>query len=169
MGTCGTFAFRAIARLGLVVALTALTGCATFSPTVNAGGGARSGPKSPAFQHPLLQGIPLPGGFELLDKESVHSSSGATRVAKCVFKGKLRPAETARFYKDQMPAGGFTLRGESFDQGVYDQRYESEREECNVRIGRHAMHTRLTLDVRPKPVGVPEGGGKRPGQNPPTP
>src|ERR1051325_4163778 len=121
-----------------------------------------------AYQHPLLQGIPLPPKFSLVDKESVHSSSGATRVAKCVFKGSMRPAEAARFYKDQMPAGGFTLRGESFDQGVYDQRYESDREECSVRIGRAGTKTRITLDVRPKPVGVPETGPKRTGQNPPS-
>lgn len=152
---------------GLLVALTLLPGCATF----NAGGGASPGgsSNSRAMQHPLLTGIPLPAGFDLVEKESVHSSSGSMRVAKCVFKGSLRSSETAKFYKEQMAAGGgWTLRSESFDQGIYDQRYESDREECFVRISHGGMGTRVTLDVKPKPVGVPEAG-KRSGQPSPTP
>lgn len=151
---------------GLLLATSFVAGCTTFQSGSDSSRANQTSVR--AMQHPLLVGIPLPAGFDLVEKESVHSSSGSLRVAKCVFKGGMRPSEVVKFYKEQMAAGNWNLRSESFDQGVYDQRYESDREECFVRIGHSGLGTRVTLDVKPKPVGVPEAG-KRSGQPSPTP
>lgn len=139
--------------LGLAAVLVLLAGCQSNGPR-STSGPASSGVR--AMQHPLLTGIPIPDGFQLDDKNSSHSSSGNFRLAKCVFTGSLRPVKAVEFYKEYMPAGGWTFRTESFDQGTYDERYESDREECNIRISHHMLHTRIMIEVSPKPVGSPE-------------
>lgn len=129
----------------------------------SAGSGAR--PAS-AVQHPLLEDFPLPSGFSLVDKDSVGSKSGSIRVAKYEFKGRMEPGQVNRFYKDYLPTAGWTFRGESFDHGQYDMRFESEREDCDVRIRKSFYNTFIVVDLRPRSAGSAEQPARPPLKRP---
>lgn len=145
-----------VACAGLLLAAAALVGC--DSGGGSAGGGPTMGQPAvaTAVQHPLLQNIPLPAGFRLIQERSVASLAGSTRVAKCEFQGGLSPDDVARFYESLMPTARFTLGPKSFDNGEYTMRFDSESEECTLRIKRAGSKTVLIVDVRPLAKGSAE-------------
>ncbi len=146
-------------RGGSVVAmllLVGLPGCAmNNSAEVN-------GPSASAVQHPTLEGVPIPSGFRLVDDRSVGASSGPMRVVKYEFVGQADRSRVNRFYRDYMPAGGWTLRREGFDRGEHEMRFTSSSEECTVRIGQSGRETFVRIDVIPLPRGTAEREARPP-------
>lgn len=100
-------------------------------------------------QHPLLANVPLPNGFELVDDRSRVSSSGGVRFAQCEFVGKAPRGNVLEFFKEYMPTGGWQLRDERLIAGVYELRYDSEREKCDVRLRQDGSKTHIDIDLRP--------------------
>lgn len=87
------------------------------------------------MQHPMLEHVPLPSGFRLVDDKSRATSTGEARWAQCVFSGRADRAEVYQFFEANMPAGGWKLREKHLlDGGVYELHYESQQERCDVRI-----------------------------------
>jgi hypothetical protein len=144
-----------LACAALLLAAAALTGCDSGGSTGTAPSMDQPAIATPV-QHPLLQNIPLPAGFRLIQERSVASLSGTTRVAKCEFQGGLSTDEVARFYENLMPSARFTLGPKSFDNGEYTMRFDSDSEECNLRIKRSGSKTVLIIDVRPLSKGSTE-------------
>jgi len=154
---------RMTASSGLA-ALLLTSGCQGLS----GGGGTTTvaqGPPASPVQHTMLQNIPVPVGFRVVPERSVGRESGQFRVAQFEFEGSTNPDAVARFYSEYMPAAKFTLRQKRFDNGQYFMRFESDTEECNVRIGTRSSKTLLVIDVGP----LPRGATEREPQPPPVP
>jgi len=153
---------KKLAGLGsLFVSVLVLPLCGCES---SGGGGqayAASTVKAPPVQHPALEGIPLPRGFEQVDERSFSWSSGQLRHVNFEFVGDKRPADVNRLYKDHMPSAGFSLRQERFDRGEYVMEFESSQERSTVRIRRSGSKTTLIIDVSPKAKGPVERDANR--------
>lgn len=133
--------------LGLGVLGILAAGCESGGANRSTGGGATP------VQHVSLEGIPVPSGFRLVDDRSVGMSSGPLRVAKLEFIGDLERTAGARFYKEYMPSGGWTLREEDFDRGVYSLRFESSKEQCIVRLWSENKRTIIAIRLTPLSAG----------------
>jgi hypothetical protein len=136
------------AALAAALPLAVLAGCESM--------GRDDGLSASPMQHPSLEGFPLPNGFRLVPEHSVGSSAGQMRIVKYEFAGSTESQRVNRFYKDYMPAAGWTLKTEDFDRGVYHMRYESKTEECLVRITPDGSKSYIGVQLRPLPRGTAE-------------
>lgn len=127
---------------------------------------AASGPAASPVQHPMLENIPLPVGFQIVDDRSNAWKSGQIRWGNCEFEGGISPEKVRSFYVEYMPSAKFTLRQERLDGGEYHLRFESDSEECNVRIKRAKLKTSLVLTIGPLPKGTTERPVNRPTRQP---
>jgi hypothetical protein len=91
-------------------------------------------PVASAMKHPVLEDIPLPNHFELVDDQSMARASGRMRIARVKFLGPTERTKVTRFFEEHMPQAGFELRHSGFDRGVYEMRFESSNEECTLRV-----------------------------------
>ncbi len=148
------------AATGLLATGLLLTGCYSMGGNTT---DTQPPPASPR-EHTLLRGIPLPVGFRMVPERSVATESGRFRVAQCEFEGSTDPERVSRFYVDYMPSAHFTLKKKRFDNGEYALRFESNDEECNVRVREARGRTVLVLDVGP----LPRGSAERQPSSPPT-
>jgi hypothetical protein len=92
----------------------------------------------------------------LVDDHSVGRSSGSLRVVRFEFVGSMERALVNRFYKQYMAGGGWTLKKETFDRGIYDMHFESETEECLIRLRPEKKRTVIVVDLGPLPRGSAE-------------
>jgi hypothetical protein len=147
------------ARLLPATALVSAIVCVSLSlPGCKSSGEAQmvgDAPPAAPVQHPLLENIPLPTGFKIVPEHSVARLAGSMRVANCEFEGSLPPDAVARFYVEYMPTAKFTLRSKRFENGEYAIRFESDTEECNVRIIYKSNKSILLIDLGP----LGKGGG----------
>jgi len=154
---CG---WPAVAAAGLILGAALSVGCESTG-----GGMAQAppgGPPSSPVQHPLLENIPLPVGFQMVPERSVARQMGELRLAQCEFEGPTRADAVVRFYVEYLPTAKFTLRQQRFDNGEYSLRFESDKEECNVRVRGKGPKTVLVIDIAPLSRTGPEGGPARP-------
>ncbi len=107
------------------------------------------GPSASAMKHPLLEDIPLPNGFKLVDDQSMARASGRTRIARVKFVGPTERAAVMRFFEEYMPRAGFDLRHCGFDRGVYELRFESGGEECTFRVAPEKSKTAIFVELGP--------------------
>jgi hypothetical protein len=157
---------RPCCALGWLAALLAgglPGGCASSS---GVGSEAGSDAPSTAMQHPTLEGIPVPAGFSLVPERSFGWKSGDLRTANCEFTGSLDPASVTSFYRQNMPAAGFTLQQERFDRGEYILEFAGRTERSTVRTRRENFKTVLVIDVSPTPHGSVQPELKPPGGRP---
>lgn len=135
------FAGGRIGRAGAVVAAAALilAGCESTDRS----------PSASAMKHPLLEDIPLPNGFKLVDDQSMARASGRTRIARVKFIGATERAAVMRFFEEYMPRAGFDLRHCGFDRGVYELRFESAGEECTFRVAPEKSKTAIFVELGP--------------------
>jgi len=150
---------------GLVCA--GLTACNGTTSTVSSGGSSgRTELAGSAVEHPGLENIPIPAGFQLVDDRSFSSQSGQLRHANYEFRGDTPPARVSRFYEEYMPSAGFTLRQKRFDRGEYVLDFDSSSECSTVRIKRDKFRTVLTVNVSPRPKGAIERDTTGPANRP---
>jgi hypothetical protein len=157
---------RGFSRIPIIAGLAALAAVA-FSQWGCAGSENKPSPmtedQTPVaapVEHPLLKGIPIPTGFNIVREHSRARRMGSTRVAQCEFQGSLIPSEVVRFYEHYMPAAHFRLGPKIFVNGEYTLRFESDTEECSVFIKPKLFGTVLILDVGPLSKGEPEPAGR---------
>lgn len=145
----GTLPRRVCLLVGGVIAVSLLS----------AAGCESSGRNEPttAVRDAALKDIPKPAGYQLVNERSVLRQSGQIRAGQVEYEGKTPRDALKRFYEEYMPSAGFTLRELSLDRGVYNMRFESDREVCNVRITeQRAGASTVTVEIGPKPEGSTE-------------
>jgi hypothetical protein len=141
------------AALGLTAA-----GCNSLG-----GGGQNNTPMVSAVRHPTLEDFPVPNGFSLVDAHSQARAIGSMRMVQFEFSGSLSRALVARFYEDKLPLAGWTLKGTRFERGgEYVMRFESDKEECDLRIRPSNLKTLLNVDIGPLPHGSAERSARKP-------
>lgn len=121
-----------------------------------ASSGHNEGPTASPVQHPTLENIPVPSGFQLVDTRTVGSASGKVRMGVYEFEGNGERAIVNRFYKEYMPSAGWTLKRERIVRGVYDMWFESPSELCNIQIRPEGRRTAILVDLAPLPEGPVE-------------
>lgn len=143
--------------LGTCLSILVLTaaGCETMR-TPPPASADEAKPTASARQYRLLQNIPVPTGFELVRDRSTAWASGQIRWASCEFEGSGTAERVADFYTRQMPSARFTLKKESLENGESHLRFESDTEECNIRVRQGKMRTQLMINVGPLPKGTAE-------------
>jgi hypothetical protein len=147
-----------------------LLGCQSFGSGQGDPGGQALGPGSaaPPLQHQMLAGIPVPVGFRMIPVHSTVQVIGATRVGRCEFEGATAPDTTARFFLEQMPAAQFKETLRRLDAGEYTLRFESDSEECTVRIKPVKTTTVLVVDIGPVAKAAAEREPGNPARRPPS-
>ncbi|MFQ5805954.1 MAG: hypothetical protein ACE5I3_05845 [Phycisphaerae bacterium] len=132
------------------------------------GGGQREGqPAASAVRDPVLQDIPKPSGFLLVNDRSFGVFSGKVRIARCEYDGSSDTSAVKRFYEEYMPSAGFELRRWTLDGGVFNLHFESNTEICVVRVlPRKWRKTGLVVEISPKPQGPTERDSKPPMRRP---
>jgi hypothetical protein len=147
-----------------------LTGCQIFGGGQADPGGQALGPGSaaPPLQHQMLAGIPVPVGFRMVPAHSTVQVVGATRVGRCEFEGATAPDTTARFYLEQMPAAQFKETLRRLDAGEYTLRFESDSEECTIRLKPVQTTTVLIVDIGPLAKATAEREPGNPARRPPA-
>ena len=148
----------AVAGVAWLLAGVGVLGCESFGGNRQPTGGA--GPAASPMQHPALENIPLPLGFQIVPERSVATSSGQVRVAKFEFQGGSPVDDVVTFYAKYMPSAKFVLREKDFDNGGYVLRFENDTEVCNVRVRSVKSKTVLVLEIRPLPKGSTEREAK---------
>jgi hypothetical protein len=146
---------------GLVLAL--LPACDSMGGNGEAGGR----PSASAVRDPVLEDIPKPSGFTLVDDASFGVFAGKVRIARCEYVGSTGRTAIKRFYEEYMPSAGFELKQWSLDGGVFNLRFESSSEICTVRVRpREWNKTALVVEIGPKPQGSVEHESQPPMRRP---
>lgn len=144
--------FSRSARWTSCVAIAALAVTLAGCDSVNRG----DGPGVRAVRDNLMEDIPKPAGFQLVDDRSIARVSGQFRVARVEYTGGSDRQQVKRFYETNLPSAGFELKKTSLDQGIYGLTFESATEECDVRIRKSGFKTVVVIEIGPKPVGSTE-------------
>jgi len=139
---------------GVLWILVGLAGCQQGRDTNRPSTG--QAPPTAALQHPALENLPLPAGFELVRERSMARKAGRMRIGQCEFVGPATPDDVSRFYEKYMPTAKFTLKERGFNNGEYALRFESDDEVCNIRARPAKGKTVLVIDIGP----LLKGGGE---------
>lgn len=147
-------------RIGLagMLLIAVCGGCAN----INLGLGKTEPVGAQPMQHPILEGIPLPNGYEFAADRSSFFNSGQLRIGMYTFIGSTDVVATYRFYKDYMGAAGFVMRQQELDNGQYTLRFTSETEECTIKLRRERGKTVLVIRLDPITQGPADRETKAP-------
>lgn len=161
-GRTGRIATQGLVALGLALTLVLAPACDSTS-----GGQMSDRPTASAVRDPVLQDIPKPSGFKLVQDQSLAISAGRMRLVKCQYSGSLDSSRVKRFYEEYMPSAGFELKRWSLDQGEYLLRFESEAEVCIVKARSSGWNkTIVTVEIEPLSKGAAERDAKPPRRRP---
>ncbi len=148
------------------LALVWLAGCASMGGSISSGS-TDGRTSASAVRDPVLQDIPKPAGFMLVDDGTFGVFAGQVRIARCEYRGATDRSAVKRFYEEYMPSAGFELREWTVDEGRFDLRFESGAEVCNVLVypgsGRNTI---LVVHIKPRPKGSAEHESKPPMRRP---
>ncbi|GMV97113.1 MAG: hypothetical protein HRF43_10435 [Phycisphaerae bacterium] len=100
---------------------------------------------------PFLEGVPVPGGFELVKRESTDYESGGQRNARHVYAGWADPAAVRNFYHEQMPLMGWKRVSGQNVEGNITLRFEKTTEACTVEIRPAGFLNRTRVQVTVSP------------------
>lgn len=128
------------AVVAFVAAAWMLSGCQS---------GESNGNISP-MQHPMLENVPIPRDFRIIDDRSRSGSTASgQRWARCTFSGGLNRNAVVQFYCDNMPAGHWTERERKFENGEMELRYDNPiGETCDVVIRNGFLATEVEIDLK---------------------
>jgi hypothetical protein len=90
---------------GLGLSLLALAGCQSI-PGSSTFTGTPSEPVLPAGR---FHDVPVPSTFRLIPDKTFIFENPALKAGILTYKGKLSVTDTVNFFKEQMPANGWTL------------------------------------------------------------
>lgn len=114
----------AIGLVGLMV--LGLAGCGDHKEgSVN-----RLTPRSKSY----LDGVPVPSGFDLVDKMTEDHESGQQRTARHQYRGFGDEHAVRDFYREQMPLQGWSRVSDHNVKGIVDIRFERKGEACSIKI-----------------------------------
>jgi hypothetical protein len=121
---------------------------ACVSASVSNGTASTSSGVAP-MQHPMLEGIPIPNGFELVPERSYYRNTGSQRYATCEYQGPTDPLAVSRFYREYMPTAGFAFRQERYIGGQRTMEFESSTEQSTVCVKPDKSRTVLIIEISP--------------------
>ncbi len=141
--------------LAAAAALAALAGCGDPKNGVN-----RLSPRGV----PFLDGVPVPAGFQLVDRMTEDYESGAQRMARHVYEGYADPNAVRSFYREQMPLVGWNRVSDQNVKGSIAIRFEKQTEACHITIDRSGTlgKVRIQAVVMPFNRSPSEAPARRP-------
>ena len=107
------------------------------------GGVARLSPRGV----PFLSGVPVPAGFDLVDKNTEDYESGGRRWARHCYRGHAPLHAVRNFYREQMPLLGWSRVSDQNVKETVSIRFEKKNESCTVRIEPTGAFNRCTMQV----------------------
>jgi hypothetical protein len=110
--------------------------------------------------NPRLPDVPVPFGFKFNTEDSYDRVTGGFRSVKHVYEGNAALRQISEFYRQQMPAFGWTQKEENFGSGTQRFVFEKANDVCYVSIW-DDWGMKLLIQVMPK--------GARPSEAPPNP
>ncbi len=114
--------------IGLLAVCAMLVGCARSSSS-------ELDFRLIASARPYEPDIPIPTGFELVDRDSEDRSTGVSRLyLRHLYTGKADKYAVRRFYREQMPLARWTMVSAGNVRGVCTLRFEKGSESCEVEI-----------------------------------
>jgi hypothetical protein len=93
-----------------------------------------------------LQDVPIPEGMTYEGGHGKRTTPGGLRVYTLAFTGKRRRDELAQWYRETLPAHGWTLKPEKDGWLVF----EKKDERCSIAISETTDGARVKLALRPK-------------------
>lgn len=137
---------RILSFIFLMAFMVTLSSCATTSQ----GSSKTSAPQVLEPQAVLkFSDLPIPSGFELLDKESYSFENAGVRVAVLKYKGKANVDQIINFYKEQMPMYGWTLLN-IIEYGERLLNLEKGSELCVINLSPKGNTINMVISLGPK-------------------
>jgi hypothetical protein len=119
-----------------------LSGCATSGKT-----------NTPQVLEPQailkFSDLPIPNGFELLEKESYSFENAGVRVAVLRYKGKANIDQIINFYKEQLPMYGWTISN-IIEYGERLLNLEKGNELCVINLSAKGSTVNMVISLGPK-------------------
>ncbi|MBM4019520.1 MAG: hypothetical protein FJ288_14580 [Planctomycetes bacterium] len=142
-------ALPVLAALGLAGLMVLSLGCGPNKDMAAA--------TAPAI-NPRLPDVPVPFGFKFNTGDSYDRVSGEYRSVKHLYEGSAPLRQVTEFYRQQMPAFGWTLREENFGNGTQRFVFSKGADVCYVSIwdswGMKVLIQVMPVGVRPtEPAG----------------
>lgn len=135
----------------LIVLLLLLSSCASTTPKQE----AAPPPEGPGD-------IPIPAGFQKIDKESVLIAFGGFQAGLVVYEGERASSWVVNFYQGVLPSQGWTLVA-SFISKDSILVFTKEHQACVIRVTGNRSSTRLEVRVG---IAEPIAGGPSAGAAP---
>ena len=151
---------KAVQLIALCSALSLLSGCGN---ALSGGSGGAGGPTAldddtmPGLvpqARPLVDDLPTPIGFGLVEALSSHHEDADARRIKYTFHGRAAKPRVDRFYANQMPLKGWQLVERKASLGTYTLQFTKDDERCDVRIttALGIARNRTSITVRVEPI-----------------
>jgi hypothetical protein len=96
---------------------------------------------------PYLEGVAVPAGFDLVDRNTEDYESGGRRWARHEYVGSADKETIRGFYKEQMPLLGWSRVTDHNVQGTITMRFEKPNEVCDIVITSGGMLHRTTIQA----------------------
>lgn len=100
-----------------------------------------------AKARPPIPDVPVPIGFSLDEGQSHNYAAAGVRIIDHVYKGGEDKFDVGRFYRKQMPVGGWTLVTDTFARGNLILDFEKDMESCSVTVGNGSLFHRTFIQV----------------------
>ncbi|MFQ5847784.1 MAG: hypothetical protein ACE5IQ_08990 [Candidatus Methylomirabilales bacterium] len=128
--------------------------------------GCASAPK-PETARPLEgpADIPIPAGFQKIDKESVLIAFSGFQAGLVVYEGEREPSWVVDFYRGVLPSQGWSLVASFISQETI-LLFTKERQACVISVSGSRSSTRLEVRVG---IVEPVAGGSSPSPGPSQP
>jgi len=118
-----------IAKLLYVMVITAML----------AGGCTNSNTGLVGMPSPILQDIPVPTDFKIVNDRSRSWTDGTLRFADMLYKGRADNIAIQKFYSQQMPTCHWIAQTEMFAQGRSTMDYVKSGEKCRITVYKEGM------------------------------
>lgn len=126
--------------------------CAVLAAAVgcSSGGGKPGISRLAARPKPFLVGVPVPKGFDMVNRMTEDYESGGQRTARHQYSGFADPVDVRDFYREQMPLTGWNRVSDQNVKGRRTLRFERHNEVCTVEIeGNWINHTNIQVILNP--------------------
>ncbi len=98
---------------------------------------AREPMRMMAKQRPYFSDVPIPMGFQIIEKASEDSMTGKRRVyVRHVYEGRADPYAVRDFYIERMPQYKWQMVNAGQVEGIHTMRFVKAQESCTLTIQR---------------------------------
>lgn len=126
------------------------------------GGGQKEGvARMDARPVPYLEGVAVPSGFSMVDRNTEDYSSGAGRWARHEYVGWADPEAVRQFYREQMPLQGWNRVTDHNIKGTITLRFERRNEACDIVISPTGFLNRTKIQAVIMPFSRSASDGPR--------